>query len=235
VTERHLTYAYAVLPATRRDATELVGLGGRPVRVVRGSELALAVGDATDDVVIDETTDPRVAAGIALTHYEVVEALFRAGSLLPMRMCTVFDSDRSALRAVTAAAPALLAALDHVSGAAQWTVRVPLRPARDDVAAHASSGADYLRRLGDRRRDEADRLVAARRDATRLLAEAGRHAVSFEPGTDNGQTLSANFLVPVDAADRFTRCVKGDPPTADVALLGPFPPYSFTPRLEPAS
>ena len=230
-----LTYAYAVLPAAAPDVDDVLGLRGGAVRLVRGGQLALAVGDAPDDVVIDETSDPQVAAEVALTHFEVVEALFRRGPLLPLRMCTVFASDESALRTVTAAAPALLTALDHVSGAAQWTVRVPLRPARDDVAAQALSGADYLRRLGDRRRDESDRLTAARRDARLLLAEAGRYAVEVDPGTDNGQTLSASFLVPVDATESFTRCIHGDERPDDVALLGPFPPYSFVPRLEPAS
>jgi hypothetical protein len=229
-----LTYAYAVLPAAAPDVDDVLGLRGGAVRVVRGSALSVAVGDAPDDVVMDETSDPQVAAEVAVTHFEVVEALFRRGHLLPLRMCTVFASDESALSTVTAAAPALLAAMDHVAGAAQWTVRVPLRPARDDLAARASSGADYLKRLGDRRRDESERLTAARRDAARLLAEAGRYAVEVDPGADNGQTLSASFLVPVEATESFTRYVRGGGP-ADVAVLGPFPPYSFVPRLEPVS
>jgi hypothetical protein len=231
---REITYAYAVLPAAALDVDDLVGLRGRRVRLVRRSALAVAVSDAPDDVVIDDTTDPQVAAEVALTHFDVVETLFGAGPVLPMRMCTMFESDESALAAVDETAPALLAALDRVAGAAQWTVRVPLRPARDDVASQATSGADYLRRLGDRRRDETDKLATARRDAAQLLAAAGRFALDVDPGRDDGQTLSASFLVPMDATDGFTSCVRGDH-SAQIALLGPLPPYSFVPRLESVS
>jgi hypothetical protein len=231
---QELTYAYAVLPAAARDVDDLGGLRGRRVRLVRGTALAVAVSDAPHDVVIDDTTDPRVAAEVALTHFEVVEALFRTSPVLPMRMCTMFGSDESALAAVDAAAADLLAALGRVAGAAQWTVRVPLRPTREDVASRATSGADYLRRLGDRRRDETDHLVAARNDAEELLAAAGRFAVGVDRGRDDGRTLSASFLVPTDATDGFTRCVRGDA-GSEIALLGPFPPYSFVPRLESVS
>lgn len=236
MTGQPLTYAYAVLPVMSHDPREPVGLRGGRVRVVRGQRLALAVGDAPAEVVtLDSTSDPELAAEVALTHFDVVEALFRDGPLLPLRMCTVFATDGTALAAVDAQAPALLEALARVDGAAQWTVRVSLQPAKDDSAAEAASGTDYLRRVGERRRDQTDRLVRARQAAARLLGEVGRHAVDVDPGPDDGRTVSASFLVRADAASRFSQAAWDVAEPAEVEVLGPLPPYSFAPRLERAS
>jgi hypothetical protein len=223
-------YAYAVL-ATSTPSPALVGVGGAPVRIVGDDELSVAVSDAPERVTrIDSDSDPALVAEVAVTHFEVVSALFRAGAVLPMRMCTLFDSDESALRAVRAAAPRFRDALRRVAGAAQWTVRIPLRPRRDDLAAQSSSGADYLRRLGGRRDEEARAIDEARTSAARLLEAAAGHAIDVEAGPDTGQQVSATYLVPAGAADAFLACVRSDTALRDVDLTGPFPPFAFVPQ-----
>lgn len=137
-------------------------------------------------------------------HEEIVESLMRDRDLLPVRYGTRLDDERAAASALTARSSELRAALEHVSGAVELSLRVRSREPSDTGEIEAQLRAlarDAVERPG---RDEHELLRAA------YLVE--REAV-------------AHF------AEEVTRLQDAHPGLA-LLLTGPWPPYSFAERRE---
>jgi len=234
-----LSYAYAVLPPDAPDPLGIAGLEGDPVRLVRGSTLAVAV-SGVHPAMADwdpAAADPAEVARLATGHFDIVGRLFAQGSLLPLRLCTLYTSDASALSAVEQRAEPLTAALAQVSGAAQWTVRMALRPGAEAVPEERpASGTEYLGRLRSQRQRKADDQLARRTEVRELLSAAAEVATSVDGPVDSVDGVSAEFLVPAQRADEFRRALGPlhELGAGALELVGPLPPYSFVPRLEPA-
>jgi len=197
---RELLYVYAVLPAGERPCGPSApalppGVGGRPVRFVRGAGpaagLAAAVGevpaeDFGEDALERRLEDLAWLEDTARSHHAVVEALGAAGPVLPLRLATVYRSEPR-VRAVLAERAAEFASrLDRLTGHLEWGVKVYLRrggarpsspePSGGGAAAAAGSGTsgrDYLRRRRAQRRSEEDGWQAAARVGERIDAAVG--------------------------------------------------------------
>lgn len=177
----------------------------------------------------------------ALAHEEVVEHFTGTGSLVPMKLFTLFASEERALDHVRGARPRLGAILDHVAGREEWGVRVSYdaaRAAREAVeeAAPAASGRDFLLRK-KRVRDASRQAPAAAREAAAAVHEdlAARAADSRRRPPEAGQSLLLDGTYLVDRVDR--ECFEGAVEAAarrlgeaycDVTLTGPWPPYNFS-------
>lgn len=236
MTER-LTYAYAVLPADAPEPHDVRGLDDSPVRLVRGSALAVAVSDV-DPALADVdagTADPEQLARWATVHFDTVGRLFGLGAVLPLRLGTMYTSPDSALAAVEARAEPLVSALGRTTGAAQWSVRLDLRPSgADEDEDRPASGAEYLARLQSRRQRSSDAQARRRADARQALTAAAALATSVDGPVDSPDSISAAFLVPVQRAEEFHRTLQGlGQAGGELSVLGPLPPYSFVPGLEP--
>jgi hypothetical protein len=249
------TYLYCLLhaprtPRLRGTPAGLPGLG--PPRVVPVDDgLWLVAADAPLDrygapVIERNLRDLAWVSRCALGHEAVVERAARQGTVVPMKLFTLFHSDARALAHVRRGRRRLDRILARVAGRQEWGLRLLLDEtrARRRAAAPAARGAGAGGGTRFLLRKEAEhgavrRLAAAgRREAARLfralghLADAARRrdATADPPGAR--LLLDAAFLVRREAAPRFRAAVRdlrrrqaGQGCT--VVLTGPWPPYNF--------
>jgi hypothetical protein len=246
------TYLYAVVesdgaPLLSRAPRGLPGCA-RPRAIDAGGGLWLVAADAPlrhyDDGALERgLKDLEWVALRAMAHQQVVEHCLTLGTVLPMKLFTLFREDARAVAHVTSRRRALRALARRVRGRHEWGVRLSLDPeaAQRTVkkgAAAAGRGAlrgtAYLLRktrertlardLAQGARAEADRAYASLRglaDAAQRRAPAG-----------DGLVLDAAFLVPAPGARKFGQAVarlRRDLAARGmvVALTGPWPAYSF--------
>jgi hypothetical protein len=150
----------------------------------------------------------------------VRELADRVAAILPARFNTVVADEGEIAAALAARRPHLLAALRHVRGRVQVTVRIPAgRAAAPDKARRAGvvrpTGTEYLR---SRRIPEIDPVRAAVRKIVRD-ERVERHT----------SLASIHHLVPAASVDAYWRAVVGAADAAGLRLVitGPFPPYAF--------
>lgn len=248
-------YAYGVLPADNTRSTGQPplppGVAGSEVHLVAAGELAMAVSavsseDFAQDRLASRLEDAEWTAALAQAHFDVVEALFAQGPLLPLRMCIVFESADRVRAALADRAPVLASTLDRLAGSAEWSVKVVRRPARSGgqpVPAEpaATSGADYLKRAAARRDERQDAGLARARFVERLRGQlAPVVTANRDAPAASGHLLRASYLVRTDAAPAFLRVIEDADAAAErlgltVEIAGPWAPYSFVPRLQEAS
>ena len=182
----------------------------------------------------------------AVAHEAVAEAFLQADAVLPAKLFTIFASDERARLHVTSQRAAIEVLVTRVARKEEWGVRVALGR-RPMLSASVSSrtrgtapdGASYLQRKKAQRDDARTRAQRARAVASGLFDELARHASEARrrPATDlaaNGGplVLDAAFLVTRGDAPRL-RAAAAQQARAltsegfDVALSGPWPPYSF--------
>jgi gas vesicle protein GvpL/GvpF len=246
VTASQLCYVYAVLPPGA-GVPGVAGVVGDLVTAVVGPGFALAVGDVpADDFgagrLEERLEDPDLATKLAVEHFRVVSELFAAGPVLPARMCTLFSSPERALAGFSASAAGLCAALDLVTGCAQWSVRVSAPRQAAGSGAGAASGADYLARVAAARRQAIESDAAAEAAGAQVLDGLARYAVDQRPAAAAGTgragkvIIGADFLVPAERAESFLAAANaGATGGITIDVRGPWPPYSFVPPLEQAA
>jgi Gas vesicle synthesis protein GvpL/GvpF len=181
---------------------ELYAIAGHPgpplpklasLREVPFDGLAVVCGPAAES--------EEVTAEALWRHEEIVEALMDDRDLLPVRYGTRVATEEEAVRAVEGRTPALRAALEHVSGAVELSLRVRAHKpgARADLGVLRSLARDAIEQPG---RDEHELLRCAYL-VERSAVDGFRDAV--------GQLQS-------------------DRPDLALLLTGPWPPYSFSER-----
>jgi hypothetical protein len=185
---------------------------------------------------------------VARAHEAVIEDAFEGGTVVPLRLATMFTGEAAARRMLDERSVELLAALHVLEGREEWAVKVLVDPERmagepPDPAAAGSGTAYLLQRRDERRRKEeaGDRAAALADDVHRRLQEQAvatrlRPAQNRElSGYEGEMVLNGAYLVErgpaggIDAlvgelAERLT------PSGARIELGGPFPPYSFVPE-----
>lgn len=177
----------------------------------------------------------------------MVEHLSRLGTVVPMKLFTLFSTDERAVADIGHTRRRLGGLVKRLSGREEWGIRVSLderemrASARQQAARAAegmSTGARFLtlksaektetRRLADRGREEAERVFA---DVARLADETRRRPPGpGEPGLR--LLLDAVFLVPRTKAQRLRQAAESQARRLSaqgyrVVLTGPWPPYSF--------
>ena len=170
------------------------------LRALRAGTLAAVVGPVDDA--------EEVTAETLWRHEQAVEQLMADRDVLPVRYGTRFKRDEEAAQAVAARRATLTAALDHVRGAVELSVRAA--SPEPIVSAAARDRA---------RRSIHDALRALARDATERLARPP------------SELLRAAYLVDRDAVDDFVAHVtqlQAARPDLRILCTGPWPPYSFS-------
>jgi len=183
----------------------------------------------------------------ALAHQEMIDHFSRSGTVLPMKLFTLFASDERAVADIHERRERLDKVLDRVDGCVEWGVRVRLDDtrAREVLTAEAqadgrlSSGkafllrkkleADASRELAARLREEMDTAYA---ELAVAASEAVRREPAASPESGGRLLLDAAFLVRQERGAEFEavveRCaVRLAPRACDVTLTGPWPPYNF--------
>ncbi|RDC73191.1 hypothetical protein DLJ49_08785 [Rhodovulum sp. 12E13] len=189
-------------------------------------------------------TEEEAVSG-ALAHNALLVAQARLGDVLPVRFPAGFSGEAALHTHLAAEGARYRAGLARIGGAHEYGLRLALRPgaalpagARDaadgkEAGTPANSGRAFLER-GRRRRDlRAERAAARVRMAERLATEAAglaREAMPGAPRTDRLVDLA--LLVPASGVDALRACAAAGAREAaglglDLALSGPWPPYSF--------
>lgn len=249
------TYFYGVV-ANRTQPRVPRGIGGvphsGPVRLLEvEGNLWLVVAD----VPLDHYGEAQLAVRLsdlewvskaAVGHEAVAEAFLPADAVLPAKLFTIFASDDRAILHAASQRDALEALVARVARKEEWGVRVALS-SRQMLSASvsgaargtAATGANYLLRKKAQRDDARTRAQRAHAVAADLFDDLARHATEARrrPATElaaNGGplVLDAAFLVARGQVARLRAAAAQQaraltPEGFDVALTGPWPPYSF--------
>jgi hypothetical protein len=184
----------------------------------------------------------------ALAHEAMVERLAAAGTVVPMKLFTLFASDERALAEMAARGGALQEVLARIAGCAEWGVRILWHEARvrpepppraaDGGGSETGKGRGFLVRKKQVRDSVREQARAARAESDRLYAElAGlsrevRRRAPLDEETGARLLLDANFLLPVDATAAFESAVRRGADrlagaAGELTLSGPWPAYNF--------
>jgi hypothetical protein len=235
-------YLYALTPASA-PVTAIATFGIDGVGPVR----SIACGDFC--AWISEVPRAEFGAGIeqrmedldwlanaSVRHQRVVAELAQRATVLPARFGTIFMQKDSLCDDVAAHARELHAALQHVSGADEWGIKVFRVQSGTAAAAQAASGADYLQQ-------KAARLRQQTRTSGELPAEVAELATGLRklvrdsgPGGNvsrgqPGLAWQASLLLPRANKKQFDSMVRrfaaANAGALRIEVTGPWPPYSF--------
>jgi hypothetical protein len=181
----------------------------------------------------------------ASEHEAVVEHAATLGTVVPMKLFTLFSTDERAVEHVRKMKKSLDRVVDRIAGCEEWGLRILFDEARAARAAaeeararKVSSGKDFLLRkkaLDDQRKSTgvraAERVDELYERLARTVKSAQRRAAPNRELAGR-VLLDAVFLVPQAAVDgvKATVAATAEQLAADgfdVTLSGPWPAYSF--------
>lgn len=248
-------YVYGVTAAGDAGLARIGGVDpDHPVELIVAADLA-AVVSAVPLTEFDEARlrghlgDLGWVETIARRHEDVLEAVTRTRTVIPMRLCSIYHDRAGVEQMLRREAPALYEALELLAGHAEWGVKafaVGTPPAAADPVQTedgADTGLSYLERRRDsrRRRVEAGDVVGDACGAVheRLSALATRAQV-LPPqrpevsGHDGAMVLNGVYLVRDDTVDAFHAAVAAlrqqvAPAAVELVATGPWPAYNFVP------
>lgn len=252
-----LTYVYGIIRppgAAARDAiARAAGVDGAAVHLVDHDDLTAVVSPvparAFDAAALRERLEDLAdLEALARAHHAIVDLAAAYGTVLPLRLATVYRGDDRVAGMLARGRPRFTAALDRLAGRAEWGVKVYTTPVRPEPAepappvrdGGAHMGRDYLRRRKRQRQDAEETLRQAAGFAERVdeeltgLAADVRHHRPQNPrlsGASGDNVLNAAYLVDAAHAAAFTtaaHALDGAVPGTHVELTGPWAPYSFT-------
>jgi len=239
-------------PLTTTGAPRGLSRAGRPRALDAGERLWLVVADAPLAEYGQEPIERRLSdldwvgrCGVA--HEAVVEHFVGVGTVVPMKLFTLFASDARALARIRSMRATLDRAVARLADREEWAVRVSLdesraaRRAEREARARArglSAGTRFLVRKQSTRA-AVQRLVARSRDEVEVVfaslarvADDARRRAPVQDGMVTRLLLDAAFLVPTRRRTRFRAAVERAAARLDdagyaVTLTGPWPPYNF--------
>jgi hypothetical protein len=221
-------------PDVRLLAHRGLGLVVADVELTRFAELDSDPGRATGEPAED---DPLVV--LARRHDAVVRAVFERQPVLPLRFGTVLRDPAAAMRLLADRHELATSRLNRVAGHREWGVRArrtqPAQPDDDAIRLDGLSGTEYLT-LRRKRLAAAEHSQRRGSEAAAVLhAALARHATDTAPRARRSPALLLDtaYLVPTSEEAAFHTEVERqhDPGTVEIAVTGPWPPYSFA-RLE---
>jgi hypothetical protein len=253
------TYVYCVVKAsTRRGGGPTIparfpaGLAGaaKPRLLDAGDGYHLVVATAPLALYDAPAIDVRLrdldwVGGRAAEHEGVVEGAAALGTVVPMKLFTLFSTDERALDHVRKMRRALDRVVDRIAGCEEWALRILFDEARAARASAAAArakrpltGKDFLMRkkaVEDEKRSAGARSSGEVEDLYERVAKEARRA-QRRPAPSRelaGRVLlDAVFLVPTPAVKKVKATVASSARKLvadgfDVTLTGPWPAYSF--------
>lgn len=260
-----LFWAYGVVAGDADVALDGVpGIDGAPVLRVQGAGLAALVSRvpraAFDAAPLREhLNDLDWLERVARAHEAVLEAALAATTVVPLRLCTIYENDARVRTMLRGDRAALAQALELLAGRQEWAVKllvdreqllVHARDTSDEAGATEralegrTEGGAYLerRRLDRQVRERADALVARLvEDVHRRLSECSVDAITLPAQNrdlshhEGDMVLNGAYLVEADGVGALrTTTQELEAAHAEVGarllLTGPWPPYNFLPR-----
>lgn len=256
---RELLWAYCVL----RDADPLPdgldGVSAQPVeRISTGGLVALVsrvpAAEFAAEPLTHNLNDLTWLERVARGHEAVLDAALARSTIVPLRMCTIFEGEDGVREMLDRRRASLTETLDALDGRLEWAVKVLVdrerlmeaaRPHSDDAEqpAPAGAGGAYLQRRRSERgtREAASRLAAetAQQVHARLqdwaIDARTRPPQNRELSGHHGEmVLNAAYLVERARTDELRQIIAELEEHhrglgARIELTGPWPPYNFIP------
>jgi gas vesicle protein GvpL/GvpF len=261
--DEHLVWAYCVVEGDAAPP-EATGVDGHhAVESVTAAGLTAFVSrvpksEFSADALRKNLNDLDWLARVARAHEHVLETVMTATTIVPLRLCTLYESDDGVQRMLEDEQSALTAALAALARREEWAVKLLVDPAKVEKLAESrtaeaegvsaeldssSAGGAYLirRRLERQVREEAHALMASAADSLRAGLESCALDIVTRPaqnpelsGLRGRMILNAALLLDVHAVERLyalATAVEADHSSlgAQVVITGPWPPYNFVP------
>jgi gas vesicle protein GvpL/GvpF len=190
---------------------------------------------------------------VARSHEALLHDVLPVATIVPLRLCTIFENEESVRRMLDRERPALERALGELEGRQEWGAKLLADPAAlrervqvpdaDAEEPAAGAGAAYLKqRRAEREIREEVRALARdlAEDVHERLAALAVDAVTRPPQNrdlsrhEGEMLLNAAYLVESARVDELRGAVaeleeRYAPLGARVELTGPWPPYNFVP------
>jgi hypothetical protein len=265
--EHELLWAYCVLRDGDPHPPGLVGIEPQNgVERLQAGDLAMLVSRVPSaefgaEPLSGNLNDLAWLERVARAHEAVLDATLAERTIVPLRMCTLYETAESARRALQRERASFIKALTALDGRLEWAVKVSIDAGRlieavegsGDVggpaAEHAErgEGSTYMRR---RRSERAAREAAsslARSVADDVLARLQDWAISATThpaqnrdlsGHRGEMVLNAACLVERSQTEELRELVaeledRYRDLGALIELTGPWPPYNFIPAGSP--
>ena len=259
-----LLWAYCVLRASDPEPHDLPGVdgSGKVTREEAGGLAALVSrvprADFGAEPLRRNLNDISWLEHVARSHEAVLERVLQSSTIVPLRMCTLYESSRGVRQMLEDEHDVLTGALEALEGRQEWGVKMLVDRPRllevarqnsdrasameDEIDAGGEGGAYMLRRRLEREvRELADSLAAEVTDQVHACLQdwaidaVTRPAQNRElSGHEGDMLLNAAYLVDTDRSNELRSLV------ADleqrhrglgirIELSGPWPPYNFVP------
>jgi hypothetical protein len=193
---------------------------------------------------------------VARAHEAVLERALAVATIVPLRMCTLYETEDGVRQMLESEHEAFAAALEHLAGRQEWGVKVLVDPEKladearvrsgdvmeyeEGPATSTDGGAYMLRRRQERHvREVADALAAGvSEDIHSRLRDWAIDAVTQPPqnrdlsGHEGEMLLNGAYLVDADRVDDLHRLAselqdRHRELGVRLDLTGPWPPYNF--------
>lgn len=226
-----LVHSDTVADGLLDDVLSRPGVQSQPVSVTTCGALSVLTSPLSNPAALSASGSE--VADVALTHKDVVDAVFNVCTVLPVRFGTVSEAD-AVCTLVDADADQYASRLDALDGWAEMGLRLTLRSERSEDASvdpayrEDRPGTAYLlaQQVQYRRRDGRRRRVG--RTYRTALENLTREMVTA-PAYGDEDAVSLAFLVRRDDADAFRddALAVNARDVSDVEVVGPWAPYSF--------
>jgi hypothetical protein len=257
-----LLWAYGIVPAQAAPSVHVAGVAGGAVAAVAAGDLAALVSPVPRDQFGAEPlpanlNDLAWLERVAREHEAVLDHVLGATTVVPLRLCTVFDDPNGTRRMLERERDPLSRALAWLENREEWGVKLLLEGERLAATeapageAQGEGGAAYLARRRNERQareearalalqivDDVDGALRAQAiDAVRLPAQNRELS-----GHTGDMLLNGAYLVDADGVDALRTAAdelqdRYADYGAQLVVTGPWPPYNFAagePATQPA-
>ena len=247
----YAAWVYGVMDGDVPDLERCPGVDpAHDARLVRHAGLAAVVspvprGDYEHPALEQSLEDLERLETLARGHERVLDEALRLGAVVPMRLCTIYDSTERVREMLEQERAALADALWRLHGTAEWGVKgylvAPVTAPAGQVADAPASGTDYLARKRDARAAAQAACQAAEKAVRVVHDRLGEHAVDAVlsrvqdrrlSGREHEMVLNAAYLVPEARNAEFqsvflSLCRRHAADGLLLELTGPWPAYHF--------
>ena len=174
-----------------------------------------------------------------LEHARVVGVCFRAGTVLPFKLGTIFENDEALRQAVRTNRRAFGLSVAKLKGKAEMHLKLlvrdgSLREAMIDVKLPDTVGGDYLIKLREKASRQRERQTKARALSVQVhkLFNPLEEEISCKKMDSQGMLIDIAHLIDSKSIEkyqnRFSSAAK-QLKNCELVISGPWPPYHFLP------